>query len=72
MTVDILKDPSSPEVCLLLYIYSIEPPFYADLNRACRNVDESKFIDLGPFARAMFEILSWAYVSEKRRDDRLR
>jgi len=31
MTIETLRDPYSPEVCLLLYMYSMEPPFYSDL-----------------------------------------
>ena len=27
---------NSPEVCTLLYLYSLEPPFYAFLSKACR------------------------------------
>lgn len=29
-------DPNSKVVCLVLYLYSIEPPFYAYINKACK------------------------------------
>ena len=34
-----LLDPHSPVVCLLLWIYSFEPPIYAALNEACRTIN---------------------------------
>ena len=54
---------------LVLYFHSIEPSFYAGLNRACRNVDIQYLEMLGPFACALFWILSNA---EAERDDRLK
>lgn len=34
LTQEKLEDPTSPELCLILYLHSIEPPFYAYLNDA--------------------------------------
>lgn len=31
-----LYDPENPIVQLLLWLYTIEPPIYAHLNKACR------------------------------------
>ena len=45
-----LRDPNSAEVCTLLYLYSSEPPFYYELNKACRNLDHSLLTMLGPYA----------------------
>jgi len=50
---EILSDPSSPELSLIMYFYSMEPPFYAELNRAIKSCDSSKLNTMGPFARAM-------------------
>jgi len=71
LTVEILRDPYSAEVCMLLYLYSMEPPFYSDLYQACRSVDIFKVHTLGPFARALFELLKQCEYSERRRDDAL-
>ena len=61
ITLEALKDPSSPEVCMLLYLYSMEPPFYHELQVASREMDESKLLALGPFAVAMYELIHWSY-----------
>lgn len=51
-----------------MYLYSMEPPFYAELNSACRNKDESLVGMLGPFATAIYWIISNA---ERERIDRV-
>ena len=63
-----LRNPKSRVVCLILYLYSIEPPFYAELNSACRLLDKSKLQTLGPFARALFEILNCGLTESLRPD----
>ena len=35
-----LWDPESKIVCLILYLYTIEPPFYAEINKAVRLRDK--------------------------------
>ena len=72
MTVKILSDPESAEVCVLLYLYSIEPPFYADISNACRDLDLSKLPSLGPFVQALNGVLVNGQVSDEKRDDALR
>ena len=72
LTEDILLDPNSQEVCLLLYIYSIEPPFYAELNKAARSKDYSKIPTLGPYACALHIILQNGEAIERKRDDKIR
>ena len=57
LTKKILKDPNSPEVKFLLYVYSIEPPIYEHLNNACRTMDETKLRTLGPYSCAMYMLL---------------
>jgi len=54
---------------MLLYLYSIEPPFYAKLNMACRSMDKEKLEMLGPYARALYELLAWGEQSDKLRND---
>ena len=61
-------DPENFYVKTILWLYTIEPPIYADLNRACRERDESKIDSLGPFARALYFILNSA---EMRRPDQM-
>jgi len=51
---------------LILWFYSIEPSFAADLNYACRHMDEHNLPTLGPFASALGCIL---YGAEQTRTD---
>lgn len=53
-----LWNPKGRALCLIMYLFSIEPPFYAGLNKACRNKEEESLESLGPFACAIFWILS--------------
>jgi len=52
------RDPNDQRVQLILYLYSMEPPFYADLNNASRILDSTKIKSLGPFSRALWGILA--------------
>ena len=45
-----LRNPKSKAVFLVLWLYSIEPPFYFYLNQACRRMDATLLNMLGPFA----------------------
>jgi len=40
LTEDVLNDANSPQVCNLLYLYSMEPPFYAYVHNACLSRDQ--------------------------------
>ena len=51
------KNPHSKIVFLVLFLYSIEPPLYFALNDACRKRDKLVLPMLGPFAKALFEVL---------------
>jgi len=42
LTEEVYSDPNRPEIQLLLQLYSMEPPFYADVNNAQMNMDEDK------------------------------
>lgn len=50
----------------------MEPPFYAELNSACRTLSEEYMETLGPYARAMYLVLYNGLYSEAQRDDQLR
>lgn len=50
-------DHAHPIVQTIMYIYSLEPPFYKHLNKACREKDVSKIDKLGPFACTLGEIV---------------
>ena len=54
---------------LILMLYSMEPPFYADLNKACRDLDHQKLKTLGPFAKAIFGVLLYGGCSDRDRVD---
>ena len=56
--VNILRfDHGHPIVQTILYMYSMEPPFYKYMNKACREKDWSKIDKLGPFAAVLGEIV---------------
>ena len=50
-------------------MYSIEPPLYGDLNKACRNMDHQKLETLGPYARVLYEVLFNGKVQDEIGDD---
>ena len=69
LTHEICRDPYNPQTQLILLLYSMEPPFYADLNNACRTLDKTKLHTLGPFARVVFEVLLRGEYSDEKRND---
>ena len=69
LTRDICRDPYHPATMLILTLYSMEPPFYSDLNNACRDMDTTKLKTLGPFAKAIFGVLLGGKASDLKRDD---
>ena len=71
MTMEVFMNPYSPEVLLILNLYSMEPPFYAALNKAMRDLDMDKLKTLGPFAKAIYRVLLAGHSSDKGRDDAL-
>jgi len=52
-----LFSPTSRASFLVLWLYSLEPPFYFHLNQACRSLDQTLLQFLGPFARALYDVL---------------
>jgi len=57
-----LWSPTSRASFLVLWLYSLEPPFYFHLNQACRSLDQTLLQFLGPFARALYQVLGGAEV----------
>lgn len=53
---------------LIIWLYSIEPSFYDELNKASLSMNLSLLDQLGPFAKAMSCILTW---TELNREDRI-
>ena len=66
MSIKILQDSQSPEVCLLLYLLSLEPTLLYDLNEACRDLDESKILALGAYAQVMRVVLNGIGENNKK------
>ena len=67
MTPKTYSDPNSSQVQLILILYSMEPPIYADLNDASMSLDQSKLKTLGPLAMAMWKVLLYGNFSDKNR-----
>jgi len=61
-----LYNPEGPALMLMLWLYSIEPPFYSDLNKAMRYLDQKQLKHLGPWAKALHII---TVEAEKNRKD---
>ena len=64
-------NPYSPVVCWVLYLYSMElgsPPLYLELNRASREMDQTKLPQLGPFAYALAYVCGSAEMFKKKED----
>ena len=66
LTVKILSDPTHAITRHILYIYSMESFIYADMNKACREKDESKIRFYGAFAAALSYII---YDANRHRKD---
>ena len=63
-----LRDPTSKACFLVLFLYSIEPPFYFHLNDACRTKNKALLPMLGPFAYAIHQVL---LAAEENRGDKM-
>ena len=62
-----LANPYSKAVFIVLWLYSIEPPFYYFFNEASRNKDQEQLPNFGPFAAALI----FATYSEFNREDKI-
>jgi len=56
LTKEDFTDPLGLVVSIILYIYSMEPPFYAQMNTAIRDLDLTMLEKLGPLARCLYQI----------------
>ena len=54
----------NPASKVILWIYTIEPPFYKEVNNACRWYQEEKLDLLGPYAYAL-GMITWRAQSNK-------
>lgn len=54
LTTEDFQDPEGKVVSIILYLNTIEPYFFGDLNIAIRSLDKSKLATLGPFARCLY------------------
>lgn len=66
LTPKVLSDPNNKAVRHIMYIYSMESFIYADLNRVCREKDESKIKFYGAYAAALSFII---HSANKNRDE---
>ena len=55
-----LRDPKSPVVAVILFIYQMNNFCFKELNRSSRVKDHSKVKTLGPWAAALYEIVEYA------------
>ena len=69
LTPKVLSDPNHKAVKHLMYIYSMESFIYAELNRVCREKDQSKIKFYGAFAAALSFIIHSA--NQNRVEDKL-
>ena len=69
LTPKVLSDPNHKAVKLLMYIYSMESFIYTELNRVCREKDQSKIKFYGAFAAALSFIIHSA--NQNRVEDKL-
>lgn len=68
-SVEKYTDPESKGVRIILWLFTIEPSLYADLNDALIRMDtrKEKIRQLGPFARAVELILNFAGLNRSKK-----
>lgn len=67
LTVNDYFNPKNPTVCLILWLMSVDPIFYQELNKAVISCDEFQYFDtVGPLALAVYWITQ--YTEEQRYD----
>ena len=64
LTLEVFRDPYNSSIQAITYMYTIEPPFYYDLNKASLELNGTKLKSLGPFARVLSGILKSSQYSE--------
>ena len=63
---DGLHNPRSKATCFIMWLMSIEPPFYHAVNIASQTMNLDLLEELGPLSRAVYFVLTGA---ERFRDD---
>lgn len=71
LTSKLLGNPESNQVMILHFFLSMDPPFYAHLNKAVRSMDQAMLPKLGPFARALSIFMYHSDESNKNRQIKL-
>ena len=62
-----LTNPYGKAACIILYLYSLEPPFYAVMNQAIKNRDRKMIKYFGPFACAFYYVTTKAEIYREDR-----
>lgn len=52
---------------MILWLFTIEPSFFADVNEACISMDNEFIEMLGPFARAIHLILKYVELNRENK-----
>lgn len=65
-----LCNPLSKAVFVILYFYSLEPPFYHVVNEACRTMNEARLPIVGPIAKCLGTIFKTAEDMKRDRVQR--
>ena len=63
-----MRNPHSKACYSMVWMYSLEPPLYYMLNKACRNRIKALLPILGPFAKAISRVLG---IAESGRKDKI-
>ena len=66
-----LSNPYGAVACWVLSVYSMElgnPPFYAEFNKTCRDMDTTRLKQFGPFAYALLLVCARAERKKKMED----
>jgi len=63
-----LKNPHSKAFCMILWLMSIEPPFYAAISKASKHMSMDHLEYVGPMARVLFEICKNGENNRKDKD----
>ena len=70
LTTKILSNPNHKITKHIIYLYTMESFIYADMNKACREKDETKIKFYGAFAAALSYIIYFA--NTKRKSNKLK
>lgn len=60
-----LSDPHKKAAFFILFLYSMEPPLYHHVNKACIKKDEELLPLLGPFAMCLHSLLDGAEANKR-------